>query len=122
LRNLQELRHHTLLHDRDHAGWGNWLAGVGADVETFELSRGPVFSQTSLAIDAAVAGQGIALARSALATLDLAAGRLIRPLPDEIAADFAYWIVCPQISTNRISAKQSNIKRFRDWLLQEAAP
>ena len=47
-----------------------------------------------LAIDAAVAGQGVALARSALAVVDLAAGRLLRPVPEATPAPFAYWILC----------------------------
>jgi LysR family glycine cleavage system transcriptional activator len=68
------------------------LAAFGIDCPDTE--RGPVFDQTALAIDAAAAGQGIALARTALASLDLIAGRLVRPLEEAIPAEFAYWIVC----------------------------
>ncbi len=90
------------------------VVGRGATVDAFDLDRGPVFSQTSLAIDAAIAGQGIALARSALASLDLGAGRLIRPVPEEVPAEFAYWIVCPKPNASR-----PNIRRFRQWLLSQ---
>lgn len=76
---------------------------------------GPVFSQTSLAIDAAVSGQGIALARSALAALDLIAGRLIRPVPHAVSASYAYWIVCPP----RL-ARLPRVARLRAWLLAQA--
>ena len=86
--------------------------GVPADI----AENGPVFSDTSLAIDAAVAGQGVALARSALATLDLAGGRLVRPMGEAIPAAFAYWIVCP-----KASAKDPKITAFRDWLVAQAA-
>ena len=75
-----DLRRQVLIHDRDRDGWRRWLATLG--VAGVDLERGPVFNQTSLAIDAAVAGQGVALARSALAVLDLAAGRLVRPVPE----------------------------------------
>lgn len=107
-----DLAEYVLIHDRDRAGWALWLETIGADVQTFDLDRGPVFSQTSLAIDAAVAGQGIALARSALADLDLGAGRLVRPIAEAVPAEFAYWIVCPKRDASR-----PNIRRFRQWLL-----
>lgn len=108
-----DLAGHTLLHDRDRARWREWLAAFGVARETAD--QGPIFSDTSLAIDAAVAGQGVALARSALAALDLAAGRLVRPLEESVAAPIAYWIVCP-----KGSAHQPAIQAFRDWLLAQA--
>ena len=111
---VRDLGDYVLIHDRDRAGWANWLEAVGATVDAFDLDRGPVFNQTSLAIDAAIAGQGIALARSALASLDLGAGRLVRPVPEEIPAEFAYWIVCP-----KANASQPKIRRFRQWLFMQ---
>lgn len=103
----------SLLHDREREHWRQWLAAFGVPLEQ---PQGPVFSDTSLAIDAAVSGQGVALARSALAALDLAQGRLVRPLAEALPAPFAYWIVCP-----RGSAERPLIRLFRDWLLQQAA-
>ena len=41
--------------------------------------HGPILNQASMAIDAAVDGQGVALARTALAAWDLIGGRLVRP-------------------------------------------
>lgn len=111
---VDELAAHTLIHDRDRKGWATWLTAVGATIDLFDLSHGPVFSQTSLAIDAAVAGQGVALARSALAMLDLDAGRLIRPVPNTVPATFSYWIICPKPHANRVQ-----IERFRQWLLDK---
>ena len=111
---VRDLSRHVLLHDQDRNGWQTWLRQVGAS--ELAVSGGPVFNQTSLAIDAAVAGQGVALARSALASLDLQAGRLVRPLDDAVPAKFAYWIVCP-----KATAASPKIARFRDWLLDQAA-
>ncbi|MGE0715855.1 MAG: transcriptional regulator GcvA [Alphaproteobacteria bacterium] len=102
----------VLLHDREPRFWREWLARFG--VATAAL-RGPVFDQTSLAIDAAISGQGVALARSALAALDLIAGRLVRPVPQVVAAPYAYWIVGPPRA-----ARQPAIRRFRAWLLAQA--
>lgn len=108
---VTDLANYPLIHDQQRAGWADWLQAIGADQSRFDLERGPVLSQTSLAIDAAIAANGVALARSALVGLDLAAGRLIRPVVDEIRADFAYWIICPAAAE-----VQGNITRFKDWL------
>jgi LysR family glycine cleavage system transcriptional activator len=69
-----------------------------------------------MAIDAAIDGQGIALARTALAAWDLCAGRLVRPFAVSLKAPYAYWIVCP-----KSTADLPKIATFRDWLLAEAA-
>jgi LysR family glycine cleavage system transcriptional activator len=107
------LARHALLHDRDERGWRDWLARLGQAPNA--PLKGARFSQASLAIDAAVAGQGIALARTALAALDLAAGRLLRPLAAALPADFAYWIL-----SRREHAATPAVARFRDWLLRRA--
>jgi LysR family glycine cleavage system transcriptional activator len=117
LSGASDLLGHTLLHDKERAAWRRWLAAFGVDAGSLEESeRGPVFSDTHLAIDAAVAGQGIALARSALVALDLSAGRLIRPVAEALPASFSYWIVCPRPDVERPS-----IAAFRAWLLEQAA-
>jgi DNA-binding transcriptional LysR family regulator len=67
-----------------------------------------------LAIDAALAGQGIALARTALASLDLIVGRLVRPLQEAAPAEFAYWIVC-----RKSAADAPKISQFRSWLIEQ---
>ncbi len=102
-----------LLHDQERTRWREWFAAFGVN-ETATRS-GPIFSDTSLAIDAAVAGQGVALARSALAALDLKAGRLLRPLAESIVASIAYWLVCP-----KATAQSATITVFRAWLLAQA--
>ena len=103
-----------LLHDRSRDAWRHWLERAGSDAAA--TVSGPVFSDTSLVIDAAISGQGIALARSALADLDLAAGRLVRPIPDAQPLPYAYWIVCPSGT-----AELPKIARFRGWLLAQTA-
>jgi LysR family glycine cleavage system transcriptional activator len=114
LRKPADLTRHTLLHVDDRQGWSRWLEAAG--VEKVDLSHGPVLNQASMAIDAAVDGQGVALARTALAAWDLIAGRLVRPFPMVLPASFAYWIVCP-----KATARLPKIAAFTDWLLSEAA-
>jgi LysR family transcriptional regulator, glycine cleavage system transcriptional activator len=75
-----------------------------------------VFNQASMAIDAAVDGQGVALARTALAAWDLLAGRLTRlPFGPALPVPYAYWIVCP-----RATVDLPKITAFRAWLVGEA--
>jgi len=113
LRTPADLARHTLLHVNDRRDWSKWLEA--AEVTGADVDRGPIFNQASIAIDAAVDGQGIALARTALAAWDLGAGRLVRPFPLALKASFAYWIVCP-----KSTADLPKIMTFREWLLAEA--
>jgi LysR family transcriptional regulator, glycine cleavage system transcriptional activator len=112
IRTPADLAGHVLIHDRSRKHWRDWLAAFG--IECQDIERGPVFDQTALAIDAAVSGQGIALARTALASLDLIAGRLVRPLDEAMPAEFSYWIVC-----RKSVADTPKISQFRSWLIEQ---
>ena len=110
----EDLRRHALLHANDAKHWSMWLDR--AQVSGVNVDRGIVFSQASMAIDAAIQGQGVAMARTALAAWDLLEGRLVRPFPLALEAPFALWIVCP-----KATAELPKIATFRRWLLDEAA-
>ena len=114
LRQPADLLRVPLLHIDDRERWRQWLEAVG--VTGRELSGGPVLNRDSMVIDAAVDGQGVALARTTLAATDLINGRLVRPFPDTIPIAKTYWIVCP-----KATAGLPKIATFRDWLLTEAA-
>ncbi len=113
LRKPADLAHHTLLHFDHRQDWSKWLDAAG--VKDADLSRGPVLNQASMVIDAAIDGQGVALARTALAARDLICGRLVRPFSLALPVSYAYWIVCP-----KATAKLPKITTFREWLLAEA--
>jgi LysR family glycine cleavage system transcriptional activator len=114
LRAPSDIKGHTLLHVNTTTDWANGLAQAG--VRGVDSKRGIVLNQASMAIDAAVAGQGIALARTALASWDLIAGRLVRPFAPALDVSYAFWIVCRQAT-----AELPKIATFRAWLLHEAA-
>ena len=103
-----------LLHLDDRKDWSEWLEAAG--VVDAELSHGPVLNRASMIIDAAVDGQGIALARTTLAAWDLINGRLVRPFATALRLSKSYWIVCP-----KATSMLPKITTFRDWLLAEAA-
>ena len=117
LRAPEDLRHHTLLHDDVRTGeapnWRAWLAAAG--VAGVDPSRGPRYSHSSLVLQAAIDGQGVALGRSSLVSLDLEAGRLVQPFGPALPSHYACYVVSP-VAT----AERPKIKAFRDWLLEEA--
>ena len=78
--------------------------------------HGPILNHASMLIDAAIDGQGIALARTALAAADLINGRLVRPFEITLPLKNTYWIVCP-----KATSELPKIIAFRNWLLAEAA-
>jgi len=104
----------TPLHLENRRDWSRWFDAAG--VANVELSHGPVLNRASLVIDAAVDGQGVALARTTLAAWDLIDGRLVRPFPVTLPLSGHYWVVCP-----KATAALPKIAIFRDWLVGEAA-
>lgn len=104
---------HDVSADRDPAvpSWKMWLKAAGLD--EINWRKGPRFNQTALALDAALAGLGIALAPAVLVDVDLAAGRLVRLASDELAGDFAYFIVHP-----KEKAQLPALQAFTTWLRQ----
>ncbi len=110
-----ELTQFVLLHDEDDGGaWRHWFDAAGlADVD---VSRGPRILESGLAIDAAIDGQGIALADDFLIAEDLARGRLVT-LCDFPLADCGYYLLTPGGPRTR-----RPITAFRQWLLAETEP
>lgn len=119
LNELDDLSNHILLHDGSPDAddscpdWTMWLAARG--VRGVDGARGPRFNQSSLVIEAAMNGRGIALAKRALAQADLDAGRLVAPFQIATAVDFAYYVVHP-----KAKGRLPQVKAFVSWLTEEA--
>jgi LysR family transcriptional regulator, glycine cleavage system transcriptional activator len=111
---LKDLLALPLLHLDRRETWAEWFAAAGID--NADVSRGPVMNRASMLIDAALNGQGAALARTMIAASDLLSKRLVRPLSLSLPLSKSYWIVCPASA-----AGQPKIRLFRDWLIAEAA-
>ncbi len=92
-----------------------WLKAAGVD--GVDATRGPRFNQSSLVLEAAIVGHGIALAKSTIAAADLAAGRVVKPFELTLPLDFAYYIVCPESKT-----RLPKVELFIQWLREEVAP
>lgn len=77
--------------------WAPWLRAAGlADVP--EPDEGPRFVDLGLTLAAALAGQGVALARLSLARHELAEGRLVQPFALTVPAERHYGLVCHRAS------------------------
>lgn len=88
--------------------WHAWFRAAGV-VVTAPL-RGTRFYDAGNAIDAALAGQGLALGDTILAADDVAAGRLVRPYAWTAIYD-AYHLVAPAPHFRRPA-----VKAFADWV------
>jgi DNA-binding transcriptional LysR family regulator len=115
LRDPGDLARVTLLHDGDPvAAWTDWteVAGLG---KPHWATRGPRLASTLLLIQAAAAGDGIALVPAALAATHLKDGSLIIPLKVKLARTLTHWIVRPQ---RELSSPA--VRAFCAWLRAEA--
>lgn len=112
VRQLSDLYSSPLLrHTHPLWSWPSWFRSLGLAPPS---DRGVMFDDSSLMLDAAAQGLGVALARSNLVQSDLAAGRLVRPLPDEVECASGYFLVWKSSSP-----KLSQVLQLRDWLKNE---
>jgi LysR family glycine cleavage system transcriptional activator len=109
----QDLARFTLLRSDDES-WKPWFDAVGLDWP--EPSRGPIFNDSSLMLQAAAEGQGIALARSTLVGNDLRNGLLVRLFDIDVPGPRKFYLVYPP----RLAASPK-LALFRAWLLAEIA-
>jgi LysR family glycine cleavage system transcriptional activator len=94
--------------------WRDWFRDAGVVVK--KMPSGTKFPQTSLALQAAIDHQGIALARSAHVLDDINAGRLIALFPEVVCkSNVSYFFVCTPGREN-----EPQILAFRQWLASEA--
>ena len=94
--------------------WSVWLQAAGA-TEVSSLS-GARFTLSTMAIEAAIDGQGAALGQRLFASDDLAAGRLVKPFDLELPLPFPYRLALPRRRQN-----DPAIQALRDWIKSEVA-
>lgn len=95
---------------RFRIGWAEWLRALGVDLP----GRLPVTMQVNdslVSLQAAEAGEGLALGWRITADRALAQGRVVRALPDTLATDRYFHILTPKAARPRRVVRQ-----FCDWL------
>ena len=115
LRSPADLAKHTLLYDDDPDVWSRWFEAC--HVRDFAGARRHEISDSAMLVEAAIRGQGIALARWALACDDLAGGRLALVFPKHrpIPTGQAYYLVGP-----RETFRRAPVAAFRGWITVQA--
>lgn len=116
---LGDLRHHTLLHlewDWHYGAWPDWETWLNAaGVADVDVSRGIWFNQMSIALEAAIQGQGVALSTRALAADEIRLGHLVAPFATSVETPFGYYFVC-----RSESLRNAKFMALRQWLVDEA--
>jgi LysR family glycine cleavage system transcriptional activator len=108
------LKDYRLLHSHyRRSDWPDWLAAVGAQLPAEDEPMS--FPSSLLTYQAAVDGLGIAMGQLPLLEEELQGGALMRPLPQSLRRDLAYYLVLP-----RDMRADARLQRFRDWLLAES--
>jgi LysR family glycine cleavage system transcriptional activator len=108
-----ELSHYTLLRSEGES-WKTWFEEAGLDWP--EPTRGPAFSDSSHTMQAAIDGQGIALARSSLLGNDVRNGVLVRLFDVVVHLPKKYFLVYPPRLVD-----SPKLAPFRQWLFDEVA-
>ncbi len=118
LRVADDLANVTLLHEEMAPiprvpVWETWLQAAGAQGVNHE--KGPRFSHTHIMLQAAIDGQGVALAQMLFAADDIAEGRLVAPFALKLPTGYAYYVVCLAAAADR-----PKIRAFREWVIAGA--
>ncbi|MEA3251516.1 MAG: transcriptional regulator GcvA [Pseudomonadota bacterium] len=114
LREPGDLAQHVLLRLL-HDEWPRWLRHAGLSEATLREAEawrpGPRYADAGLMIQAALAGQGVALGQRVLVADDLAAGRLMQPFATTLPSESRYWLVMRPGSRGA-----PKVRDFRAWL------
>jgi DNA-binding transcriptional LysR family regulator len=120
LKEPADLRHHVLLHLEDPQGdqpwltWGEWLTAL--KIPGLKPAGALRFSHYDQLVQAAIAGEGVALGRAPLIERLLGSRELAAPFRDRVTVNRKYFvIVAPQ------SRERPRVRQLVDWLLAEAA-
>ncbi|MDC9580040.1 transcriptional regulator GcvA [Xenorhabdus sp. PR6a] len=115
LKTPSDLARHTLLHDSSRRDWQAYIRQLDMQ-QQINVQQGPIFSHSAMVIQAAVHGQGVALANNVMAQNEIDAGRLVCPFNDVLVSKNAFYLVC-----HDNQAELGKIAAFRKWILTQAA-
>jgi len=110
---VDALNDFVLIHDDMQMSWDSWARSAGSSQPM--NNRGPKFSHSHMALQAAVNGDGIVLGRSVLAAGHLDSGQLVRPLNISVPAEHSYYLLCQEGMVG-----DPRVRAFTAWMLEEA--
>jgi len=113
----EDLDGSMLLHDASawpgasaDAEWRHWLQETGID--SVALAQGRRFNMAQLAVEAALAGQGVAMGRLALILEHLQEGRLVPLFPEAVRSPASYMMI-------HVTQPQRRVHVLARWLAQQ---
>ena len=110
-----DIRRVTLLHVLPRIGqWRNWLETAG--VSGVDAERGPKFQSTPLAVEAAKASLGAAIASRDFVSAELTRGELVVPFDVDLPSESGYYLLFPEERMH-----DPKVSAFREWLLAKLA-
>ncbi len=109
LKTPADLAQHTLLHDASRRDWQTYTRQLG--LSHINVQQGPIFSHSAMVLQAAIHGQGVALANNVMAQSEIEAGRLVCPFNDVLVSKNAFYLVC-----HDSQAELGKIAAFRQWI------
>jgi LysR family transcriptional regulator, glycine cleavage system transcriptional activator len=116
LQRPEDLFQFTALHDTYwESDWDAWLGALG--LQPPKRWRGLYFTLYAMAVDAAVAGQGVLIGHGALIEDELRSGKLIAPFSQRVRCSKRYYAIARQGRS-----ASSAVRAFMDWLAAQATP
>jgi LysR family glycine cleavage system transcriptional activator len=112
LKNPSDLARCTLLHSLARPDdWMHWITAAGlAGIDPF---AGLKYQSSVMVYQAAIEGQGVAVAQKFLVEDDMRRRRLLQPFPIVCdRGDFTYYLIYPK---NRL--RNPSFRTFREWLV-----
>jgi LysR family glycine cleavage system transcriptional activator len=111
-----DLGRHTLLHTVARPDdWAIWLEAAGASAQV-DARSGMTFESSAMSYEAAIEGQGLAMAQLFLVRKDLDEGRLVLPFKKTVdMGGFTYYLLVPNQRE-----ETPELATFRHWLLAQA--
>jgi len=112
INSMEDLQKHDLLFAPSDV-WNPWFRKFG---KSSRNSRWSILNDSISILMAAEQGEGIALTRWSLASREIGARRLVRPIDTVVKADWSHYLVAPPhyFDLPKVAA-------FRDWLLDHSS-
>jgi len=109
---MEDLKYVTLLHDGKPAQWHKWLRKMNVKPEAYHF--GSSHAHSGALVQAAVAGQGVAMASALLASADVQDGSLLVLDEEGVAEDTRAYFLCLPDALNK-----GPVQVFRKWAMAE---
>ena len=115
LTNGRDLGRVPLLHSLARPDdWMYWLEFAG--LNKVDAHKGMKYESSALSYQAAIDGQGVAIAQRVLVAEELQSGRLVQPFgPSLDRGSYTYYLIYPEKSL-----RKSAFRRFQNWILTKA--